>query len=323
MSGPRTVAVCNPAGAGLRPRPAAADQNKAMFDESFEALLTREHPEGGFSARAGGQYRPDSTAWAALALIARGDDTPAITRALDRLASEQLDDGRVAVAADAPEAYWPTPLAILAWAGSPRHAPSMQRAAQFLLRTAGARFENFNGSPLGHDTTIPGWSWTDGAHAWVPPTALAMLALDAAGHGDHDRVARGVDLLLDRMLTGGGWNYGNTVVFGQELHADIESTGAALAALAGRVERAQVESSLELLHQRCASVRTPMALSQALLGLSAWSERPAEAEGWVRQSLDKQNILGAYATPLLGQLLLAGVSEAGISGMTGMRGSTR
>lgn len=294
-----------------------------MFDESFEALLTREHPEGGFSARAGGRLRPDSTAWAALALIARGEDTPVIARALDRLAGDQLEDGRVAVAADAPEAYWPTPLAILAWAGSPPHGPHMERAAQFLLRTEGARFDNSGGSPLGHDTSIPGWSWTDGAHAWVPPTALAMLALDAAGHGDDDRVAQGVDLLLDRMLSGGGWNYGNTVVFGKELHADIESTGAALGALAGRVERAQVESGLELLSRRCASVRTPMALSQALLGLAAWGERPAEAEDWVRQSLAKQDILGAFSTPLLGQLLLAGVAEAGISGMTGMRGSTR
>ena len=43
-------------------------------------------------------------------------------------------------------------------------------------------------------------------------------------------------MMLDRQLPHGGWNYGNTYVFGRELRPMPESTGAALTGLAGQVE---------------------------------------------------------------------------------------
>jgi hypothetical protein len=51
-------------------------------------------------------------------------------------------------------------------------------------------------------------------------------------------------LLLNRQLSVGGWNYGNTMVFGQNLHPMMESTGVALNALAGIASREEITPSL-------------------------------------------------------------------------------
>jgi hypothetical protein len=63
-----------------------------------------------------------------------------------------------------------------------------------------------------------------------------VIALKATGHLQHDRVREGIRMMLDRQLPHGGWNYGNSVVFGRELRPMPESTGAALTGLAGQVE---------------------------------------------------------------------------------------
>ena len=54
-------------------------------------------PEGGLANHIGGGYRPDATAWAVLAFKALGRDGDIIQRAQARLATEQLDDGRVCI----------------------------------------------------------------------------------------------------------------------------------------------------------------------------------------------------------------------------------
>jgi hypothetical protein len=76
-----------------------------------------------------------------------------------------------------------------------------------------------------------------GTHSWIEPTALGVIALKAAGHERHERVQEAIRMILDRQLPHGGWNYGNTFVFGRELRPMPESSGAALAGLAGQVER--------------------------------------------------------------------------------------
>ena len=89
------------------------------------------------------------------------------------------------------------------------------------------------------------------------PTSLAIIALRVAGLGDHERVQEAKRLLLDRQLPDGGWNYGNTKVFGQELHPMPETTGVALSALSGSVSREEITVSLKYLKIRVTQVRTP------------------------------------------------------------------
>ena len=112
-------------------------------------------------------------------------------------------------------------------------------------------------------------------------------------------------MILDRQLPSGGWNYGNTRVFGTMLRPSPVCTGHALSALAGLTESSDVELSLDYLRRKIEHLRTPLALSWTVLGLSAWSDRPAEARKWILDSLSLQKRYGNYDTTLLAQLVVA------------------
>jgi hypothetical protein len=261
-------------------------QNR-LISKYVEALRERALPDGGFATRVGGGYRPDATAWAILALAAAGTEADNLAPARTRLVADQLEDGRISVLPDHPDAFWPSPLAILAWNGSPQHRAPQSRTIDFLLRTAGRHFQRQPGDLFVHDATIQGWPWIAGTHSWVEPTALSLLALRVTGYGGHERAQEAIRLLMDRQLPRGGWNYGNKIVFGQQLYPMPETTGLALNALAGRVSRESVEPSLVYLRSDVDHLRTPLSLGWGLLGLEAWGEQSDEIPEWVMESLKR------------------------------------
>ena len=269
-------------------------------------------PERGLADHIGGGYRPDATAWAVLAFKACRKDAEIVQQLQARLAAEQLDDGRVCISLKHPDAFWPTSLAILAWHGSTEHTDIQSRAVNFLLNTSGRHWERKPDSPVAHDTSIKGWPWIENTHSWVEPTALALIALRTAGYEKHPRAIEAINMLLDRQLPGGGWNYGNTSVFGKELNSMPAPTGMALQALAALVPREQIEKSLTYLKTTVEKLYTPFALGWSLLGLSAWNERPTNSQALILSSLDRQKRYGPYATSLLSLLVLASICENGL-----------
>ena len=286
----------------------AAIRSGAPLDAGTEALgsLRRTaRSDGGFPERAGGVFSPAATAWAALALARDPGGKDLALRAAERLALAQQADGRVAVSDDHADAVWPTPLALLAWlvtGSSPEH---QDRAERFLLGVSGVGDPTSDRAIVGHDTTIRGWPWTLGTHSWVEPTALAVLALRRADLAAHPRVQDGVRLLLNRQLSRGGWNYGNTTVYGTELAPQIDATGVALAVLAGVTPAESVAKSIALLESALPDVRTPQSLAWGILGLSAWGRRPAGAAARVDESFALAGRYGGYGTTHLAMLLAA------------------
>ena len=81
------------------------------------------------------------------------------------------------------------------------------------------------------DAAVTGWPWQPGEASWVTPTAVAVLAMCAAGEGAHPRVAEAVAFLRDRACASGGWNFGNPVMIGKALPPTRPETGLALLAL--------------------------------------------------------------------------------------------
>jgi len=273
----------------------------------LDQIRNRAMPDGGFTDRDFGVYRPDVTAWAVLALVAGGQekDKDLINAARQRLVKSQLPDGRVPMSKKIHSSFWPTAYAVLAWAGSDFTEP-MELASQFLLETSGRYIPNkkrFGGKA--HDTSIKAWDWIDGTHSWVVPTSISLLALSKTGHGNHERVEEGIRMLCDRQITSGGWNYGNKHVFGADLVPVSEATGHALAALAGRVELSVVEKSLDYMKKEAEKIRTPLTVSWSILGLTAWNQRPSDATDRIEKSIELQKRYGPYDTDLLAQLAVA------------------
>ncbi len=278
----------------------------------MEEIERRRLPDGGFRGRSQGGYRPDATAWAIMALQAVQGDLGHLSSDRARLAADQQADGRVPLAPAAPQTFWPTPLAMLAWQGDPAFRPQQERAARFLLQTKGWRPWRTDTRISAHNPDLLGWPWVADTFSWVLPTSLAMLALTAGGWLREARVDEARQLLLDRQLPTGGWNYGNTIVFGRTLHPMPETTGVALTALAGRVDRAVVAASIDYLTARLERVRTPLSLGWGLLGLTAWQARPALADIWLQECWHRQEQFGPYDTEALALLLLAWTAIQGL-----------
>ncbi len=276
----------------------------ARIAMTVRTLKQRLLPDGGFSERPGSGYRTDATAWAILALAeSSGDD--AIERSRSRLAASQLTDGRVGISVEHPHAFWTTPLAALAWHGSASYMEHQRRAVRFLLKTSGRHWQKIPDSPVSDDPSLLGWPWIEDTFSWVQPTALAVLALKLAGESTHARVREALKMMMNRQLPHGGWNYGNTIVCGQELYPQPESTGMALAALSGEIEKKDIRQSLRYLQAEAGRCRTPLSLGWALLGLSTWNERPRLARVWIAETLGRQQVYGDYGTTMLSLLLIA------------------
>lgn len=277
-----------------------------------KSLAERALPDGGFPCHKGGRYRPDSTAWAVLAFKAFGIFHSLAVSARLRLCEDQLEDGRIVVSPDCLYAFWPTSLAILAWQDSPEHYLNQMRAVEFLLGNTGEHYTRRKDSPVAHDTAIRGWPWILKTHSWVEPTCIALLALEITGKGKHERAQEGRQMLLDRQLELGGWNYGNTKVFGHQLRPMPESTGVALNALGRSVNRRLVEKSISYLKNEFQRLCTPLSMGWSAIGLSAWGERPANFEKSVLHCLELQNDYGTYSTEEISIILMSLRAKAGL-----------
>ena len=290
-----------------------------IIKASLTKIINRSLPQGGFSTNNGGPFRPDVTAWAILALEAGQINRELSNFACQRLSSCQNSDGRISVIEGYPKSYWPTSLTILAWAKFAGFEQEIERAIHFLLKNTGRHWSKKENSPAGHDTAIKGWPWIEDTHSWIEPTALAMLALRACGYDKHKRVTEAAKMILDRQFPSGGWNYGNKTVFNKELKPIPECTGVALTALEGLTERSIIELSINYLRKKTEILRTPLALSWTIFGLSAWSNKPGSYRDWILESLTLQKKYGSYDTGLLSQLLLAYFADGDLLGFINIR----
>jgi hypothetical protein len=281
------------------------------IDFCIRSIEERHLLAGGFSEQPNGRYRPDSTAWAVLTLAREGLKTPLIDSGRVSLTASQQQDGRVSFQG-AQNVFWPTSLAVLAWHNSQQYREAQSRAIRFLFETSGIHWKKDPDAPTAHDTSIKGWPWTEGTHSFVEPTALALIALEIVGLSGHPRFLEGLNMLMNRQLPRGGWNYGNTMVYGKELLPFIDTTGIALTALAGHVAKEDVKSSILFLRAHVERCRTPLSLGYALFGLGGWGEFPFEGNEWIEQALKRQERYGAYGTSLLSVLGLASLCQGDI-----------
>ena len=275
-----------------RPRFTTKEPSRMHWHDELLDQLAAE-PICGY--RAGGPAATEPTAWAALAL-ATHERFDAARVATEWLARNQIEQGSVGVREHEMVPHWPTGLAVLAWtavqareANSEKHyADNIKRAIDWILSYDGKIMPR--DPEMGHDTMLAAWPWVVGTHSWIEPTAINTLALKAAGLTKHPRARNAVRMLIDRQLPGGGCNYGNTFVLGQELRPHVQPTGLALLALAGETDASgRLTKSIEYLERSVTSGTTAASLSYALLGLAAHNRFPANAEASLR---------AAYATVL-------------------------
>jgi len=263
------------------------EQDSRPWIQPARDLLRRARGGEGWGYRTGSAPAVEPTALASLALLPEGGADPEILEAARWVAALQRPDGSVPVGKALPEPGWPTPLAVLLWSAVGGFAQERRRACAWMLEAKGTTLERGPDLVVEHDTTLVGWPWVLGTSAWVEPTAMAILALTREGQVQHPRVREGTKLLLDRALSAGGWNYGNTVVFGATLRPQPVPTGWALMALAAASAGGpEVTRGLAFLEASLPPIRSAQSLGWGLLGLEAWKRRPAEADAWLARAFE-------------------------------------
>ena len=214
----------------------------------------------------------------------------AIQRGADWLQTLQKADGSLGIAPSLPSPCWTTPHAILLWnarSGTGRRGdgepPSgcstrrgVRRSRRGLPRQRGRARPDAGGLALGRGHPL--LARADG-HGHPGP--------GAGRPGNHPRVAEGIRVVLDRALAQGGWNYGNTSVFGRQLRPQPGPTGLALLALAAHASEHRprsVDPAIAYLQRILPDVRAPISLGWGVLGLRAWNASPAAAADWLAES---------------------------------------
>lgn len=264
-----------------------------MAIAAIEQILAAQRGDGGWGSYPGAPIRTEPTALCTLAL-ALSPAEPDVARAADAgrdwLAARQLDSGAWPVGDDVPGSSWTTSLAALALSHFAGTVEQAERGARWLLSIEG------RGAPLWArillrfaperqsvvlDTELTGWPWVDGTFSWVEPTAYALLALKRlrprlSPRRAPDRIDEAERMLLDRAIGGGGWNYGNTEVFGETLWPYPDTTALALLALHDRSDAPAVSEGLDALGPM---LKENGSLLAAGLGLAALSAHGRAVEG--------------------------------------------
>jgi len=159
------------------------------------------------------------------------------------------------------------------------------RAIRFLLEFRSVPLEK--AAELAQNNSLLGWSWTKSTFGWVEPTAWAVIALTMSGAADHPHAKEGRALIIDRQISGGGWNCGNRQVYNNDLLPFLDTTGLALLALVGQVPVDQYQPSLDWIATLDPSRETLYGLALAVLALRA-CERPVDT--WRKALADRLSI---------------------------------
>jgi hypothetical protein len=264
------------------------------------SLAAAQNANGGWGWRPGSPGNTECTALAVWALTAQGgsDSAGSIERGLEWLRARQQADGSWPMGDQVSASSWMSAVAVLALAqidsgdqnairGAEWLLGQESRGRSWLLRLA-LRLFSSRGTFVDQDSSLIGWPWTPGTTAWVEPTAWSLLALKhllpvlPAGR-TAERIRQGELVLSDRMCYGGGWNYGNRKVMGEELLPYPDTTALALLALHDRPSDQVSASSLVRLREMLSGTRSRLVLALSALCMQLYGEDVSELRADLRE----------------------------------------
>jgi hypothetical protein len=203
------------------------------------------------------------------------------------LGSQRTDGAWPAFQGD-PEPSWLTALALSTLTVVNDVSDARERALNWLLTERGKeghwlwrwKFKTADRN-VRFDPDKYGWPWCPGAGSWVIPTAFSIVAIKQftvcnRSGASEKRIRVGAEMLLDRACVGGGWNSGNSVVYGVPLAPHVEATAIALLALQDEPRGKIVQASVSWLESRAADISAVSSLSWCVLTLFVYQRRIEE-----------------------------------------------
>ncbi len=247
-----------------------------------ETLRSRQMKSGGWAYFNSVQESLEATCLAELALA---PERPASSSAaiLFLLKSQLSDGGWPAFLGDS-EGSWTTALALCTLNSTGDFTAAREKAFRWLYAERGREGHWFwrwkfktSDRNVRFDPDKYGWPWVTGSASWVIPTAFSIIAIEQftvcnRSEESEKRIHLGVEMLLDRACVDGGWNSGNSLVYGVPLRPHVEATAIALLALQDEQRAEMVQKSLSWLRQNAASVDSVSSLAWCILTLFVYQE---------------------------------------------------
>jgi len=270
------------------------------------SLLSRlaqlRNADGGWPYYRGRQSRLEPTCWAMLATGVPVDATP--------LARWTTGSGLLVEPSTGQVNYAFNGLAALAIGADPRRPPALvPGVVAGLVAAKGVAVE---ASPVIQlDTSLQGWSWIPETFTWVEPTAWCMLALkrwpgDPASTSA--RIEEAERVMRDRVCPGGGWNFGNGIVYGHALPAHVPPTAVGVLALQDRTKSPVVTDAIRFLERHALGEGSTTALALTTLAFAALGRPTASViEALITQCAETDS-LGNVAALGMAALALATVA---------------
>ena len=254
------------------------DTRQEIVSRLLDLLTAARNPDGSWGYFAGKAGRLEPTSWSMLALLDNGlrMQEAGLTAAIAALSRWQQPDGLLADVPHGSPNLASNGLAALVLhrmrepgaAGMSSHEHIQTTLIGGIGRIKGIRASKSDA--MRQDNRLQGWPWVDATFSWVEPTAWCLLALkrvrrDVPAARLDSRITEANRLLIDRCCREGGWNYGNSNVFGKDLRPYVPTTAVALMALQDQRGAHQVTRSLEWMTARGTQEVSVMALALALL----------------------------------------------------------
>jgi hypothetical protein len=287
-----------------------ADREKSFVREvCLPFLRDAQNVDGGWGFHPQSVSRVEPTCWAvqALAASADGEAEAGITRGLHFLRATQLSDGSWPSTPGQKSGCWLTSLSVWVLLASDRSSSQGASAgitwlcnnwpqdstpwARLLTKLASQKEVH----PI--NMSYRGWSWTPGTSSWVEPTSFALIALErsflnVAPSTVKRRRELATAMLYDRMCPGGGWNCGNSRVYGVPGEPLVIPTVWALIALRRNSTRRENRESLDWLEQNVANIRGAASLALAKICLETYGRTWPAASPTLVGRFEKNGFLG-------------------------------
>lgn len=291
-----------------------------MIDAALQFLTQTQNPDGGWGAKKDKRSNTEATSLALLALSAftSGPIEEKIKRALNWLITRQNPDGSWPLADSSKERSWTTALATLSLAHFTSHLQNSLLGAAWLVGQKGE--SGFLLSLLYRlapqkisvklNPLLTGWPWTIGTFSWVEPTAYSLIALKKVKPYLKDkqaieRIRQGEMLIYDRMCKGGGWNYGNSEVLGENLWPYPDTTALALIALQDHLDSELNQLSIKSLKKMLTENQSGLAISWSIICFFLYGDDPSPWKETLKRNYEKTGFLGE-TKPIALALLAAG-----------------
>lgn len=298
--------------------PVTGSERSQLVTRLCERLIRDSRPGGGWGYYAGKSSRIEPTAWALLALSDSGTvPSPAwpqfANAHLAFLAACQRFDGLlIDIPGGPPNLTSNAIAAVVLTYLAPTAGPSLPRLLAGLMTVRGIKVD---ASDPRQNNQLQGWPWLPSTFSWVEPTAWCVLAFkkaspEARPPAWEGRVADAEALLENRSCEGGGWNFGNASVLGQDLRPYVSTTALGLLALQGR-STPVVDRALTYLERARLNEPTAMALSLTALCLRTFGRPTQDVDQGLAQDVPRMERLGNLLALAMAAHALAGDRERG------------